>query len=252
MALPSIRSALEFAPIDLAWVVHIYALTFGGFLLLGGRAGDLYGRRRLFVGGLIAFGVTSLAGGLVQEPWQLIAARAAQGVAAAAIAPATLALLTTLFPEGQPRLRAFGVWSAANASGGALGVLVGGLLTEYMNWRWVMLVNLPIIAIVLACAAIGIPLAATIGIPARDAGMASGLLNSARQLGGAIGLAALSAVAADRLRSATSPEALTSSYALPLALAAGLLVIAAVVAALVLPTRRNSAPTPASIPVAAK
>ncbi|MFJ3204778.1 MFS transporter [Streptomyces sp. NPDC086989] len=131
VALPAIRTALGFAPLDLSWVVHVYALTLGGFLLLGGRACDLYGRRRLFVLGLAVFGVCSLAGGLAQAPWQLIAARAGQGLGAAAATPATLAMLTTTFPEGPQRVRALGVWSGVNAAGGALGVLAGGLLTEY-------------------------------------------------------------------------------------------------------------------------
>ncbi|WP_030347923.1 MFS transporter [Streptomyces sp. NRRL S-1022] len=146
VALPAIRSALGFAPLDLSWVVHVYALTFGGFLLLGGRACDLFGRRRLFVAGLVVFGLCSLAGGLAREPWQLIAARAGQGAGAAAVAPAALALLTTTFTEGPRRVRALGVWSGVNAVGGALGVLAGGVLTEYAGWRWVMLVNLPIVA----------------------------------------------------------------------------------------------------------
>ncbi|MFI6867360.1 MFS transporter [Nocardia sp. NPDC050406] len=432
VALPEIRTALGFAAVDLAWVVHIYALTFGGFLLLGGRVGDLFGRRRVFVGGLLAFGLASLAGGVAQESWQLVAARAAQGVAAAAVAPATLAMLSVLFPAGRPRVRAFGVWSAANAAGGALGVLAGGVLTEYADWRWVMLVNLPTIAVVLGCAALGIPAdtrgavrdrldvvgatlatgglglltfgvvntdrqgwgsgvtwstlavaalllsafvavearyadaplvrltllrsrwiagadlfvlfaaagqfaafyfaslymqqalgmsaaatglafipftlgviggtvvatrfgttysprtllipgavvaaaglgwfalispdggfvadvlgpslvtsiglglclapvasAATIGVPVRDAGMASGLLNSARQLGGAIGLAALATLAAGRIGTATTPEALTGGYAFGFAIAAGLLFTAALVATFVLPRDRS-------------
>ncbi|MER7580696.1 MFS transporter [Kitasatospora sp. NPDC097691] len=150
VALPAIRTALGFAPLDLSWVVHVYALTFGGLLLLGGRACDLYGRRRLLVTGLAVFGLCSLAGGLAQEPWQLVAARAGQGVGAAAAAPAALAMLTTTFTEGPRRVRALGVWSAANAAGGALGVLAGGLLTEYASWRWVMLVNLPVVAAALA------------------------------------------------------------------------------------------------------
>ncbi|MFF9766135.1 MFS transporter [Streptomyces sp. NPDC014636] len=146
VALPAVRSALGFTPLGLSWVVHVYALTFGGFLLLGGRACDLFGRRRLFVAGLVVFGLCSLAGGLAQEPWQLVAARAGQGVGAAATAPAALALLTTTFTEGPGRVRALGVWSAVNAAGGALGVLAGGVLTEYAGWRWVMLINLPIVA----------------------------------------------------------------------------------------------------------
>ncbi|MFC9976756.1 MFS transporter [Spirillospora sp. NPDC127200] len=157
VALPSVRAALGFAPVDLAWVVHAYALAFGGFLLLGGRAGDLFGRRRLFAWGLAVFGLASLAGGLAQAPWQLVAARAVQGLAAAALAPAGLAMLATTFTEGRARVRALGVWSGVNAVGGATGVLAGGLLTEYAGWRWVMLVNVPIIAGALALTASGVP-----------------------------------------------------------------------------------------------
>ncbi|MFD7814038.1 MFS transporter [Streptomyces sp. NPDC059785] len=157
VALPAIRTALDFAPLDLSWVVHVYALTFGGFLLLGGRGCDLYGRRRMFVLGLAVFAVCSLAGGLAQEPWQLVAARAGQGVGAAAAAPAALAMLTTTFTEGPRRVRALGVWSAVNAAGGALGVLAGGVLTEYAGWRWTMLINLPIVAIALALVLAGVP-----------------------------------------------------------------------------------------------
>ncbi|GAA2163803.1 MFS transporter [Actinomadura napierensis] len=156
VALPAIRTALGFAPVDLSWVVHVYALTFGGFLLLGGRACDLYGRRRMFVLGLVVFGLCSLAGGLAQAPWQLVAARAGQGLGAAAAAPASLALLTTTFTEGRARVRALGVWSAMNAAGGALGVLAGGVLTEYAGWRWVMLVNLPFVALTLAFVPAGV------------------------------------------------------------------------------------------------
>ncbi|MDK9500859.1 MFS transporter [Streptomyces katrae] len=157
VALPAIRTALGCAPLGLSWVVHVYALTFGGFVLLGGRACDLYGRRRLFLLGLGVFGLCSLAGGLAQAPWQLVAARAGQGLGAAAAAPAALATLTTTFTEGPPRLRALGVWSAVNAAGGALGVLAGGLLTEYAGWRWVMPVNLPIVAVAIVLVLVGVP-----------------------------------------------------------------------------------------------
>ncbi|GHI02063.1 MFS transporter [Streptomyces cellostaticus] len=160
VALPAIRTALGFAPLDLSWVVHVYALTFGGFLLLGGRTCDLYGWRRLFVLGLAVFGLCSLAGGLAQAPWQLIAARAGQGLGAAAASPAALAMITTTFPEGPRRVRALGVWSAVNAAGGALGVLAGGLLTEYAGWRWVMLINVPIVAVALALVSATPPAAA--------------------------------------------------------------------------------------------
>ncbi|MFE6055927.1 MFS transporter [Kitasatospora sp. NPDC056446] len=434
VALPAIRTALGFAPVDLSWVVHAYALTFGGLLLLGGRACDLYGRRRLFVLGLAVFGLCSLAGGAAQEPWQLIAARAGQGLGAAAAAPAALALLTTTFTEGPRRVRALGVWSAANAAGGALGVLAGGVLTEYASWRWVMLVNLPVVAAALALVPAGLPAepeptrrerpdvlgavlatggigllvfgvvrtdtlgwaspatlgtlaaavallaafvrtesrtpapllrlgllrsrwvaganllvflaaagqftafyfvslylqqvlglgpaatgaaflpfsaglvagtviatritatrspraslvpgaalaaaglswfallspdggfltdvlgpsvvtsigtglvlapvaaAATTGIAAREAGTASGLLNSSRQLGGCVGLAVLATVAAHRTGAATDPAALNDGYALGLALSAGLFALAAAVAVVVLPRRRPDVP----------
>ncbi|WP_067464223.1 MFS transporter [Nocardia amamiensis] len=156
VALPAIRTDLGFAQVDLAWVVHSYALTFGGFLLLGGKACDLFGRRRLFVGGLVAFGMASLAGGFAQAPWHLVTARGIQGLAAAAVAPAALATLTTTFSEGPARVRALGVWSAVNAAGGAMGVLLGGLLTEYASWRSVMLINVPIVVIALGAAVAGV------------------------------------------------------------------------------------------------
>ncbi|MER5440158.1 MFS transporter [Streptomyces sp. NPDC002790] len=171
IALPAVRIALGFAQLDLSWVVHVYALTFGGLLLLGGRACDLYGRRRLFVLGLALFGACSLAGGLAQAPWQLIAARAGQGVGAAAAAPAALALLTTTFPEGPRRTRALAVWSAVNAAGGALGVLAGGLLTQYVGWRWVMLINLPIVLLALLLVPGGVPAGAPSGVRARLDGL---------------------------------------------------------------------------------
>jgi EmrB/QacA subfamily drug resistance transporter len=436
VALPAMRTALGFAPLDLSWVVHIYALTLGGFLLLLGRACDLYGRRRLFVLGLAVFGLCSLAGGLAQEPWQLIAARAGQGLGAAAATPATLAMLTTTFPEGPQRVRALGVWSGVNAAGGALGVVAGGLLTQYAGWRWVMLINLPIVAVALALVLAGVPAevrparrerldvlgavlatggagllvlgvvrtdtrgwgspatwavlvasaaflaafvvaesrspapllrlgllrsrwvtganvlvffstagqfaafyfvslymqqvlgmgaaatgtaflpfsaslvagsliatritsartprtslvpgallaavglawfafispdgcfltdvlgpciitgvgvglviapivaAATTGVAPREAGMASGLMNSSRQLGGCIGLASLATIAAHRTGAATDPAALNDGYALGLAIAAALFVIAAAVAVGVLPRRRTEIPAP--------
>ncbi|MFJ4689526.1 MFS transporter [Streptomyces sp. NPDC088789] len=436
VALPAIRTALGFAPLDLSWVVHVYALTLGGFLLLGGRACDLYGRRRLFVLGLAVFGLCSLAGGLAQAPWQLIAARAGQGLGAAAATPATLAMLTTTFPEGPQRVRALGVWSGVNAAGGALGVLAGGLLTQYAGWRWVMLINLPIVAVALALVHAGVPAearparrerldvlgailatggvgllvtgvvrtdaqgwdspatwtmlvaaamllaifvvtesrasapllrlgllrsrwvaganvlvffstagqfaafyfvslymqqvlgmgaaatgaaflpfsislvggtlvatrvtatrtpraslvpgallaavgltwfafissnggfltdvlgpciitgigvglviapivaTATTGVAAHEAGMASGLMNSSRQLGGCIGLAALATIAAHRTGTATDPAAINDGYALGLAIAAALFFLAAVVAIVVLPRRRAESPAP--------
>ncbi|WP_235018177.1 MFS transporter [Thermomonospora echinospora] len=152
VGLPQIATGLGFGAVGLTWVIHAYALAFGGLLLLGGKAADRYGRRRVLLLGLGLFGLASLIGGFAQEPGHLVAARAAQGVGAAALAPAALALLTATFPGGRARVRAFGVWSAMNAAGGALGVLIGGLLTEYAGWRWVMFVNVPmaVCALVLA------------------------------------------------------------------------------------------------------
>jgi EmrB/QacA subfamily drug resistance transporter len=138
-------------------VIHAYALTFGGLLLLGGKAADLFGRKRVLLFGLALFGLASLAGGFAQEAGQLIAARAVQGLGAAALAPAALSLLTSTFPSGRARVRAFGIWSATNAAGGALGVMIGGLLTQYAGWRWVMFVNVPMALVALALAWRGIP-----------------------------------------------------------------------------------------------
>jgi len=149
VALPQIDAALGFSTVGLTWVIHAYALTFGGLLLLGGKAADRLGRRPVLVGGLVLFGLASLAGGFAQQPGQLVAARAAQGVGAAALAPAALAALTGAFPGGRARVRAFGIWGAMNAAGGAVGVLVGGLLTQYADWRWVMFANVPMVALTL-------------------------------------------------------------------------------------------------------
>ena len=144
VALPSIGRDLNFSQEDLSWVVNAYTLVFGGFLLLGGRMADLLGRRRVFVAGLILFSVASLAGGLAQSPGWLVAARAAQGLGAAILSPAALSIITTTFAEGAERNRALGVWGAVAGSGGAAGVLFGGLLTEYAGWEWVLFVNVPI------------------------------------------------------------------------------------------------------------
>ncbi|HZX03268.1 MFS transporter [Kribbella sp.] len=148
VGLPRIAAGLGFGAVGLAWVIHAYALTFGGLLLLGGKASDRYGRRRMLLLGLTLFGIASLAGGFAQQPGQLIAARAVQGIGAAALAPSALALLTATFPDGRERVRAFGIWSATNAAGGAFGVLIGGLLTQYVSWRGVMFVNVPMVVIV--------------------------------------------------------------------------------------------------------
>ena len=144
VALPSIGHALSFSQDNLSWVVNAYTLTFGGFLLLGGRLADLLGRRRVYVTGLVLFAAASLVGGLAQSEAMLIAARAVQGLGAALLSPAALSILTTTFSEGTERNRALGVWGAVAGSGGAVGVLLGGVLTEYLNWRSVLFVNVPI------------------------------------------------------------------------------------------------------------
>jgi EmrB/QacA subfamily drug resistance transporter len=144
VALPSIGRDLNFSQDNLSWVVNAYTLTFGGFLLLGGRAADLIGRRRLFIGGLILFAIASLAGGFASNEGQLIAARAVQGLGAALLSPAALALVTVIFAEGADRNKALGVWGAVAGSGGAVGVLLGGMLTQWAGWEWVLFVNVPI------------------------------------------------------------------------------------------------------------
>ncbi|MER5652017.1 MULTISPECIES: MFS transporter [unclassified Streptomyces] len=144
IALPHIQDALKFSTTDLTWVVSSYTLTFGGLLLLGARAGDILGRRRVFMAGILLFTFASLLGGLAQEPWQLLAARALQGVGGAIASPTSLALITTTFPEGPERNRAFAVFATVSAGGGAIGLLAGGMLTEWLDWRWVLFVNVPI------------------------------------------------------------------------------------------------------------
>ena len=144
VALPSIGRDLQFSQDDLSWVVNSYTLFFGGFLLLGGRMADLIGRRRLFMAGLVLFALASLAGGFASSPGMLIAARAVQGLGAALLSPAALSLVTVMFAEGAERNKAMGVWGAVAGSGGAAGVLLGGVLTEYAGWEWVLFVNVPI------------------------------------------------------------------------------------------------------------
>lgn len=150
VALPSIGRDLSFSQDDLSWVINAYTLTFGGFLLLGGRLADLLGRRRLFMVGLVLFGVASFAGGIAQSAGWLVAARAVQGLGAALLSPAALSLLTTIFAEGKERNTALGVWGAVAGSGGAVGVLLGGMLTEWAGWEWVLFVNVPIVLAVVA------------------------------------------------------------------------------------------------------
>ncbi|WP_406841216.1 MFS transporter [Streptomyces sp. AHU1] len=153
VALPSMRTDLGLSAPGLQWVVNAYSIAFAGFMLLGGRAGDLYGRKRMFLVGLALFTLASAAGGLAQEGTQLLLARAAQGLGAAVLAPSTLTIITSAVPEGAARARAIATWTAVGAGGGAAGGLVGGLLVDGLSWRWVLLINVPVGAIVLACAA---------------------------------------------------------------------------------------------------
>jgi EmrB/QacA subfamily drug resistance transporter len=148
VALPHIQESLGFSSSTLSWVLNAYILTFGGLLLLGARAGDLFGRRRTFLVGIALFTVSSLVGGLAPVGWMLLAARAAQGIGAALAAPSALSLLTTVFAEGQERVRAIGLYTTVSAAGGATGLVAGGLLTQLVSWRWVMFVNVPIGVIV--------------------------------------------------------------------------------------------------------
>jgi EmrB/QacA subfamily drug resistance transporter len=144
VALPSIRNDLGFSIGGLQWVVNAYTITFGGLLLLGGRASDLLGRRRMFITGILVFALASLAGAFAPNAAFLVAARAAQGIGGAIVAPSTLAVLMTTFREGPERQRALGVWGAMTAGGGSAGAILGGILTDALDWRWIFLVNVPV------------------------------------------------------------------------------------------------------------
>lgn len=157
VALPSIQSDLHFGSSGLQWVVNAYTLTFAGFLLLGGRAADLFGRRRIFLIGLGVFTAASLFGGLAQNQTWLVAARTLQGLGAAILAPATLTILTATFAEGPARARALGVWSAVASAGASAGALFGGVLTDFLNWRWILFVNVPVGVVALVAAGRYIP-----------------------------------------------------------------------------------------------
>jgi EmrB/QacA subfamily drug resistance transporter len=154
VALPSMRAGLGLSTTGLQWVLNAYSIAFAGFMLLGGRAADIFGRKRMFLVGLGLFTAASVAGGLAQEGWQLLAARGVQGLGAAVLAPATLTIVTAAVPPGPARTRAIGTWSAVGAGGGAAGGLVGGVLTDLLSWRWVLLINVPVGALVLVGAAL--------------------------------------------------------------------------------------------------
>src|SRR5687768_10450048 len=144
VALPSIQTDLEMSDSNLQWVVNAYALLFGGFLLLGGRAGDLIGRKRIFLIGVVLFTVASLICGLAQSEAWLILARGLQGLGAAFVSPAALSIVTTTFEEGAERTKAMGVWAAIAVGGGAVGLLLGGILTDAFSWPWIFFVNVPV------------------------------------------------------------------------------------------------------------
>src|ERR671912_57354 len=144
VALPSIQLDLGFSQEDLQWVISAYALVFGGFLLLGGRAADMLGRRRLFLIGILVFTLASLFAGFAWSDASLIAARALQGLGAAIISPAALSILSTTFSEGRERNIALGVWGAVGGFGAAAGVLLGGILTDALSWEWIFFVNVPV------------------------------------------------------------------------------------------------------------
>ena len=144
VALPSIQKDLGLSEANLQWIVNAYALTFGGFLLLGGRAGDLAGRKKIFLVGLVVFTVASLANGLATSSGMLIVFRGVQGLGAALIAPAALSIITATFAEGAERAKAMSVWAAIAVGGGAVGLVLGGILVEALSWPWIFFVNVPV------------------------------------------------------------------------------------------------------------
>ncbi|MDQ6804524.1 MAG: MFS transporter [Actinomycetota bacterium] len=150
VALPSIQRGLHFSPASLQWVINGYTLIFGGFLLLGGRAADLLGRKRLFGAGIALFSFASLLNGFAQSPAMLIAGRALQGLGAALVSPAALSIITTTFTSSEERTKALGVWSGIAAGGGAVGLLLGGVLTDLLSWQWIFIVNVPVGVLALA------------------------------------------------------------------------------------------------------
>jgi EmrB/QacA subfamily drug resistance transporter len=167
VALPSIRSDLGFSETSLAWVVNAYMLTYGGFLLLGGRLGDLFGRRRLFVSGVTAFALASLACGLATTQWFLIGARAAQGLGGAVVSAVSLSLIMNLFEAPAERAKAMGIYGFVAAGGGSVGVLLGGVLTDLLNWHAIFLVNAPLGAIVVVLALRVVPVTSTTALARR-------------------------------------------------------------------------------------
>src|SRR3954452_7884095 len=183
VALPPMQDTLGLSPTGLQWVVSSYTLTFAGFLLLGGRVGDLFGRRRAFLAGLGLFVVSSLASGLAQEGWHVVAARFVQGVGGSVLVPTTLSLVTTGFTEPRAKAKALSLLTAAVAAGGALGGVIGGVLTGLLSWRWVFFVNVPL-GVVLVVAAVW-------ALPGRPPGHVRGRLDLPGSVSVTVGTAAL-------------------------------------------------------------
>ncbi|MBC6463227.1 MFS transporter, partial [Actinomadura sp. HBU206391] len=144
VSLPDIQHSLHFSTTGLSWVTNAYSLAFGGLLLLGGRAGDILGRRRVFIAGIALFTLASLLGGFATSPAWLLTARAVQGIGAAFAAPSALALIATNFAEGPERNRALSIFSATSSAGASVGLILGGMLTEWASWRWVLFINVPV------------------------------------------------------------------------------------------------------------
>jgi EmrB/QacA subfamily drug resistance transporter len=206
IALPGIAHGLHFSTAGLSWVLNAYTLTFGGLLLLGGRTGDILGRRRVFGAGIVLFTVASLAGGLAQSAGWLLAARAAQGVGGAFASPAVLAMITASFADGRERARALGIYTAVVMGGGSLGLVLGGVITEWVSWRWVLFINVPIGVLVAIAAPMFLPETArqpghfdAVGALTSTAGMVSlvyGIIRAAADgWGNPVTLAALTAAA---------------------------------------------------------
>jgi EmrB/QacA subfamily drug resistance transporter len=157
VALPSIQSDLNMSDADLQWIVNAYTLVFGGFLLLGGRAGDLIGRKRVFLAGVVLFTVASLLCGLAPSDTWLIVARGLQGLGAALVSPAALSIVTTTFAEGAQRTKALGVWAAIAVGGGAIGLVLGGVLVDALSWEWIFFVNVPVGIVAFALSFVLVP-----------------------------------------------------------------------------------------------
>src|SRR5947209_7831761 len=272
VALPSIKIDLGFSQENLQWVISAYALFFGGFLLLGGRAADLLGRRRLFLAGIVLFTLSSLLAGLAWSEGSLIAARSFQGLGAAVISPAALSILSTTFTEGRERNIALGVWGAVGGFGAAAGVLLGGVLTEALSWSWIFFVNVPVGvvgfllaprllnesrdasvktfdfpgAVLVTGGLVSLSIAALAGVHPTEAGLASGLFNTTQQIGGALGIAALSTIATSHTTSALKagtalPSALIDGFTAAFVVGVGVAAVG-VLAALTLIRRDELAP----------